>query len=224
MFMNGNNFNFKDRLLITPILFLLVTIFSCFVYAELPAEVRADLLQSSIVESIKSKKYIMAKKQLSEYRALGLAIPPTIYLIDAKVSIALKKYVAAKKSLEDYFLATGTKGKDYTKALNLYKKVEPAAAPEEAILKENKERALKKAKKIARGKKIDQCLAERHEKEIRLKLDYESVTGKGISNKCWGNNYDASSCEKQRNESDYLKKEYELFRSKRFVMVSECWD
>jgi len=89
--------------------------------AQLPAEVQADLLQEKIISSLQSKDYSAAKSQITEYKTLGVAVPPSILLIEAKIAIQDSSFLKAQRSLEEYFNAGGREHKSYQEALILVK-------------------------------------------------------------------------------------------------------
>ena len=116
--------------------------------AQLPKEVQADILQDDIVTAIKRKDFVSAKNNIAKYRALGIALPPAIMIIDAKVAAALNEPIRAKKILEEYFKAHGKSDSGYQSALQLYKDLRPKIAQAQRI-----KAALEKAE-IAKYKAI----------------------------------------------------------------------
>jgi uncharacterized protein len=123
---------------------ILLCFFCQVAVADLPKQVQADLLQDDIIAALKNNAMQEAKSAIRKYRALGIDLPPTIMIIEAKVAIAMKEYLVAKKVLEQFFKETGTKHKSYKNALELYKLVrEPAAK----IEKEQKRQAAINKKK-----------------------------------------------------------------------------
>jgi len=97
---------------------------STLAHAQLPPEVQADLLQKKIVTSLQSKDFDAVKSQISEYKELGISVPPAILLIDAKISISDKKWRSAQSKLEAYFTEVGKTHASYNEALSLYETVD----------------------------------------------------------------------------------------------------
>ena len=136
--------------------------------AQLPPEVKADLLQEQIVDSLKAKDYRTVKDKIFEYKNLGVVVPPAILLINAKIAIQEQDFQEGQSSLEEYFNAGGKEHKSYQEALSLYKSVRPKAQAEKdrlaAIARDQQSRRDSEAKRLADIEADKQAILDRGKK------------------------------------------------------------
>jgi len=118
--------------------------------AQLPPEVRADLLQKKIITSLQSKDFDAVKSQISEYKNLGISVPPAILIIDAKISVSEKKWGRAKSKLEAYFTEAGKTHASYSEALTLYETVDAKVSNIKFGLEPQRQAMFNLVKKIGR--------------------------------------------------------------------------
>lgn len=95
--------------------------------ANLPVEVRADLLQNRIIAHLESGELTEAKEALAEYRKLDIQMPITLILVDAKIAANLGEHGRAKSALEEYLGRAGRTATGYQEALTLYADAEKRA-------------------------------------------------------------------------------------------------
>ncbi|MGB3805858.1 MAG: hypothetical protein WA936_01525 [Erythrobacter sp.] len=88
--------------------------------ANLPVEVRADLLQNRIIAHLESGELTKARDALDEYRKLDVMMPITLILVDAKIATNLEDHERARSALEEYLNRADRTSAGYQEALTLY--------------------------------------------------------------------------------------------------------
>lgn len=94
----------------------------------LPPQVELDRLMLHAKTALAAHAYGEALEQMTQAKALGVALPEVFALEEATALAGLGKPVEAKASLEAYFNRYGTKGASYKPALDLLVKLDDGNA------------------------------------------------------------------------------------------------
>lgn len=165
-----------------PLSFLFLLMLSLAANAELPVEVRADLLKDEIVNAVRAQEFNRAQNKIGEYRSLGLKMPAALVLLDAKVSAKRNDLVGANDLLEGYFSTFGKTDSGYNSALKLYQQVSGPAK------QQRREQAAEKARLAKIKVAADKLAAERAAAAKKI-ADAKALRAGNIK-ACQNNDYD----------------------------------
>ncbi len=111
--------------ILVPLVLLLFCMFSSsalFAQSNLPKQVQADLLLAEIQDNLQAEEYDAALRDLEEYLALGVPIAPKIYVLAAKVYVAVGDNEEALSAVREYFgLPDISSEPEYRQVLSLYR-------------------------------------------------------------------------------------------------------
>lgn len=91
---------------------------------DVPVSVRADILGRKIVKEVATKQIAAALLDLTEYRKLGVPVPPPLMYTEAKLADASGDPVRAYEAVKGFLNTADKNSSHYTEALDLYAKLE----------------------------------------------------------------------------------------------------
>ncbi len=108
--------------------------------AELPLEVRIDLLREQLAEQLKNDNNQGIVDLIPQFRALGLAIPDNLYFLEGRALFRLGRALEAQDRLVYYLQNTGREGTYYEEAAELLLAVKEQAQIQAKVREEEERR------------------------------------------------------------------------------------
>ncbi|MCP5367390.1 MAG: hypothetical protein H6907_13825 [Hyphomicrobiales bacterium] len=96
--------------------------------ADLPPEVRADLLKTKLTAAMKEKRFPDALDLFTQLRALNLPLPASMDYFEAVAAAETQDWLRADARLTSFLTVQRKKSKFYQSALELYARIEPHVA------------------------------------------------------------------------------------------------
>ena len=89
----------------------------------LPNQVQADIIYAQISEAIRLNKASDALVAITQYRALGVTIPPTLLFVEAKLAALANEPIRADTALSEYLRLVNSTDASYAEAIKIYPEV-----------------------------------------------------------------------------------------------------
>lgn len=93
----------------------------------LPKQVQADIIYAQISEAIRLNKASDALVAITQYRALGVAVPPRLLFVEAKLAALSNDVIRADTALSEYLRLVNSSDASYAEAIKLYPQVHSQA-------------------------------------------------------------------------------------------------